>query len=146
MFEGSLGIQYLAFRKAVDTLPLILPELDLNEFTVHAHQSFSHFEAIGNNATLVEFDYEGGNTILTETANNIVQAYAETDLETALAQYDTELGLIREHLAAIAESWSAAADALEAAFNKADYTLPIVVGVGVVIVIAVVALTRRRAS
>ncbi|MFW9889241.1 MAG: hypothetical protein ACFFER_13730, partial [Candidatus Thorarchaeota archaeon] len=146
MFEASLGIQYLAFRTAVDALPLILPELDLSEFTEYACESFSHFEAIGDNASLVQLDYEGGNTILSETANNIVQAWAETDLETALAQYDTELASIREHLAAIAESWSSAADALEAAFDKADYTFQIIIGAGAIFVVAVVVLTRRRGS
>jgi hypothetical protein len=146
MFEASLGIQYLAFRKAVDALPPILPELDLSEFMEYASESLPHFEAIGDNASLVQLDYEGGNTILSETANNIAQAWAETDLETALAQYDTELASIREHLTAIAESWSAAADALEAAFNKADYTIPIVIGASVVIVIAIVVLVRRRGS
>ncbi|MHA2380703.1 MAG: BtrH N-terminal domain-containing protein [Candidatus Thorarchaeota archaeon] len=147
--EGFLGIQYLSFRGALATLPSLLPDLNLETFTSIGEESLSHFEAIGDNATMVDFDYSGGNTIVTQTIENIIAAYDTSgDLEAVLSQNDQQLNEIRDHLLAIANAWTAAAAALESAHSGGvDPTfLLIAAGSTIVVVVSVVLLRRRRAA
>jgi hypothetical protein len=145
--EGFLGIQYLSFRGALATLPSLLPDLDLDAFTDIGIESLSHFEAISDNATMVEYDYSGGKTILTQTFDDIISVYeASGDLQAALSQNELKLNEIQDHLMEIADAWTAAAAALESAYyGGVDILTPwIAVGGTCVIVASVVFVLRRR--
>jgi hypothetical protein len=144
--EGLLRIQYLSFRGALATLPSLLPDLNLETFTDIGKESLSHFEAISDNATMVDFDYSGGNTIVTQTFEDIIAAYDTSgDLEAALSQNDQQLNEIRDHLLAIADVWTAAAAALESAHSGGvDPTFPLIAAGGTIVVVVSVALLRRR--
>ncbi len=145
--EGFLGIQHLSFRGALATLPSLLPDLNLDDFTDIGRESLSHFEAISDNATMVDFDYSGGNTILTQTFDDIISAYETSgDLEAALSQNEVELNEIRDHLLEIADAWTAAAAALESAyFGEADVLTPLIAaGITCAIFVSVAFMRRRR--
>ena len=147
--EGFLGIQYLSFRGALATLPSLLPDLNLETFTSVGEESLCHFDAISDNATMVDFDYSGGNTIVTQTFENIIAAYDTSgDLEAALSQNDQQLNEIRDHLLAIADAWTAAAAALESAHSGGvDPAFALTAtGSTIVVVVSVVLLRRRRAA
>jgi len=145
--EGFLGIQYLSFRGALATLPSLLPDLNLEPFTDIGKESFPHFEAISDNATMVDYDYSGGNTILTQTFDDIISAYETSgDLEAALFQNEVKLNEIQDHLLAIADAWTAGAASLESAYyGGTDILLPlIVVSSTCIVVVSVVFILQRR--
>ncbi|MFW9845138.1 MAG: C39 family peptidase [Candidatus Thorarchaeota archaeon] len=145
--EMSFTLQYLSYREGLKAMPSILSELDLEAFSESANQALPHLAAFSENASLIDPYYAVNGTILTETFTNAALLYNDTDdLDGALDYYAQEFEDIGEHLLAIADSWSAAADALEAALFEADYTLPLVSGVSLVVVIAVLVLARRRSS
>ena len=150
MFEGYLDVQYLSFRSAVDVLPSLLPDLDLDEFVSICYSAFSHFEALSDNSTLIELDYSGGNTILTETFGGIASSCNSTtsgDIQAATTEYESELSQIRNHLTDIADIWDAAANALERALRGNETLAPVLVSFSIVgIVVLVVVITRRRSS
>ncbi|MFX1264551.1 MAG: BtrH N-terminal domain-containing protein [Promethearchaeota archaeon] len=146
--EGFLGIQYLSFRGALATLPSLLPDLDLEAFTDIGRESLSHFEAISDNATMVDYDYSGGNTILTQTFDDIISAYETSgNLEAALSQNEPKLNEIQDHLLAIADAWTAAAAALESAcYGAVDVLTPLIAAGSTCVVVVLVVFMRRRRS
>ena len=150
MFEGYLDVQYLSFRSAVDVLPSLLPDLDLDEFVSICHSAFSHFEALSDNSTMIELDYFGGNTIMTETFGGIASSCNSTtsgDIQAVATEYESELSQIRNHLTDIADFWDAAANALERALRGNETLAPVLVSFSIVgIVVLVVVITRRRSS
>ena len=150
MFEGYLDIQYLSFRSAVETVPGLLPDLDVEEFVSICQSAFPHFEALSDNSTMVELDYSGGNTIMTQTFGGIAASCNSTvsgNVHAAAMEYENELDEIRNHLTDIADLWDAAASTLEGALQD-DGTLRLVVMsfsmVGILVL--VVLFTRRRLS
>ena len=150
MFEGYLDIQYLSFRSAVDALPGLLPDLDLDEFVSICQSAFPHFEALSDNSTMVELDYSGGNTIMTETLGAIAASCNSTmsgDVHAAAMEYENELSQIRNHLTDIADLWDAAASTLACAFQDDGTLTLVVVSFSIVgILVLVVVFTRRISS
>ncbi|MFX0106760.1 MAG: C39 family peptidase [Candidatus Hodarchaeota archaeon] len=147
--EATLDLQYLSFRKALTTLPLLLPELDLTDFVEAGEHCFSDFEVLSDNSSLIDPYYQGGATILSETLIDAAMDYVESeDITESLSQYEEELSEIADHLEAIANAWSAAATALETAASGND-EVPVLIAGGVVIVFVVamvLVLFRRRVT
>jgi hypothetical protein len=95
---------------------------------------------------MVDYDYSGGNTIVTQTFEDIIDAYdISGDLEAAFSQNDLQLNEIRDHLHAIADAWTAAAAALESAHSGGvDPTFPLIAVGGTIVVVVSVSILRRR--
>jgi hypothetical protein len=145
--EMGLTLQYLSYREGLKVLPSMLTELDLEAFSESASQALPHLAVLSENASWIDAYYPVNGTIITQTFSNIADLYYETDdLGAALDQYDQELEDIRGHLLAIAETWIAAADALEAAFQGTDLTVQLVIASGLVVVIMVAVVLNRRRS
>ncbi len=145
--EGFLGIQYLSYRKALDALPALLSELDLRQFVEVGRQCLAQFDAISDNASMIEIGYAGGNSLLTQTFNRMADAHESAgNLQIAVNQNEENLNVIRNHLQSIANTWDAAADALEAALQGTDITVQLAIASGLIVVIAVVAVLYRRRS
>jgi hypothetical protein len=148
--ETSITLQYLAYRQALERLPSLLPDWDLQDVIVRGSEALSHFEALSDNTTLISFDlsnYSG--TVLWDTFIGLASDYDSShDLTTAVTSYTENLTIIASHLAAIADSWDALAQALRAALsgNPLDAMLPVAsaLTVMVVVAVAVVILRRRR--
>jgi hypothetical protein len=146
--EMGFTLQYLSYREGLKALPNILTELDLEAFSESASQALPHLAVLSENASWIDLYYPVNGTIVTRTFTNLADLYYETDdLEAALEQYDQEFEEIRGHLLAIADIWTAAADALERALQD-DGTLTLVIGSSSIvgIVVLVVVFIRRRSS
>ncbi|MFX1482160.1 MAG: hypothetical protein ACFFCP_03120, partial [Promethearchaeota archaeon] len=148
--EGFLAIQYLSFRAALEALPSLLPELELDDFVAAGTDAFQHFEALSDNASMVTPGYQGGATVTTQTFNSIAFDCQNTysgDVEAAVTENEHNLETIRNHLLAIADTWDAAANALDLALNgdsPAIFVLAVVVISGFVGVSSIVAYRRRK--
>lgn len=148
--EGFLSIQYLSYRTAIETLPLLLPNKDLDEFMSTSREALPHFEALSANSTMIEIDYYGGATITTFTFCNIASSCNSTtsgDVQAAVNEHDDDLDLIRGHLMKIADVWDAAADALERAL-EGDETTPLILlsATAIGIVVLAIIVVRRKSS
>ncbi|MGY5855247.1 MAG: C39 family peptidase [Candidatus Thorarchaeota archaeon] len=114
--ETSLTQQYATYRAAIDALPSVLPDLDLQEFVTEAELALEHFELFSDNSTLNTPFYPAGIKMVTETFEKIAYQYeyvSDGDLSSAASVYEEDLAEIRTHLIAIADAWDSAADALE---------------------------------
>jgi hypothetical protein len=145
--EGFLAIQYLSFRAALEFLPDILPDMDLDAFLVEGRKAFEHFDALSDNATMINLSYDGGATLTTETFNNIAYDCAYTyggDVDATAVENEEDLETIRNHLFAIADSWDAAAAALDGTLNNNSISTAVVVIIGVIACIGLVSVLVRR--
>ena len=148
--ETSLTQQYISYRAAIDVLPSVLPYLDLQEFVSEAELALEHFELFSDNSTVNTPFYTAGIKMMTKTFDNIAYQYEHVldgDLSSAVSVYEEDLAEIQTHLIAIANTWDAAADALERAIQGPG-TFPIVLlSTSIVgIVVLVVVFIRRRLS
>jgi hypothetical protein len=91
---------------------------------------------------------EDFDSLLTTTFVSISESYETSfDYELALDEYSEELNVIAEHLLAIADSWKATGEALQAALTSNGFSvIHATVSVGAVsaILIVLVILRRRR--
>jgi len=148
--ETSLTQQYEAYRAALDALPGLLTDLDLQEFVSEAEIALEHFEMFSDNSTANTPFYTAGIKMVTKTFDNIAFQYEHVldgDLSSAVSVYEEDLAEIRTHLIAIADAWDASADALERALQGAE-TFPTILlstSVGGIVVLALV-IIRRRSS
>jgi hypothetical protein len=146
--ETSLTQQYVSYRAAIDALPSVLPDLNLQKFVSEAELALEHFELLSDNSTVNTPFYTSGIKMVTKTFENIAYQYehvVDGDLSSAVSVYEADLAEIQTHLTAIANAWDAAADALERAING-DGTFPIVLLSTSIagIVVLVIVLFRRR--
>ena len=147
--EGSLALQHLSFLGAVQALPEMLPEFDLDEFVTACSVAIPHFEAISDDASLINIAYAGGASVTTNTFNRIAYDCQFTyggDVQSAVTDSEEDLDTLRNHLLAIADAWDVAADALDRAVNG-DVTALILGIVGTasfVSVVSVIVYRRRR--
>ena len=146
--ETSLTQQYESYRAAIDALPSVLPDLDLQEFVSEAELALEHFELFSDNSTVNTPFYTASIKMVTKTFDNIAIQYEHVldgNLSSAVSVYEEDLAEIQTHLTAIANAWDAAADALERALQGAG-TFPIVLvstSVAGIVVLAIVLLRRR---
>jgi hypothetical protein len=148
--EGHLSIQYLSYRSAIESLPSLLPDINLDEFVSTSQEALPHFESLSDNSTMIEIDYYGGATITTVTFCSIASSCNSTtsgDVHAAVNEYDADLDQIIKHLMEIADVWDAAADALERALQGPGIfpTVILSTSVGGIVVLALV-IIRRRSS
>jgi hypothetical protein len=131
--ETSLTLQYESYRAAIAALPSVLPNLNLQEFVSEGEIALEHFELFSDNSTVNTPLYAAGIKMATKTFDNIAFQYEQVldgDLSAAVSVYEEELAEIRTHLTAIANSWDAAANALDIALNG-DVTTLVVSIVGI---------------
>jgi hypothetical protein len=151
--EMFLTMQYHGYRNALDNIPDILPGVDLTEFIDAAEDAFLHYDELTCNesiTSLVGVNFR--ETLLFSTFEDIaVDFQTSGDLEGSISDHQDGLDEIRSHLFAIADSWDAAADALEEALDLPDdvepmgVSMPVVIGGSVIIILVVVfCLVRRR--
>ena len=148
--ETSLTQQYESYRAAIDALPSVLPDLDLQEFVSEAELALEHFELFSDNSTVNTPFYTASIKMVTKTFDNIAIQYEHVldgDFSSAVSVYEEDLAEIQTHLTAIANAWDAAADALERALQGPG-TFPIVLLSTSIagIVVLVVVFIRRRLS
>jgi hypothetical protein len=145
--EGSLTLQYLAYRSALEALPNLLPDLDLDPFLEAGRTALSYMAELSQNGTLTDiFIIENYDSLLTNTFMGIALDFQESgDLDTALDAYSEDIAQIAEHLLAIADAWDSAANALETAIssNPLDSPFLAIVGIGVVVIVIVIVARRR---
>jgi len=152
VFEMFLTTQYYSYKGALESLPNILPEVNLQDFLDAADDALPHFEALSHNASInsgaqVEFR----DSLIFGTFEDIALEFDSSgNLEGSIALYQEELDEIGEHLFAIADSWDAAADALEEVLDlqstePIESSLMVIAGgAGVIILVAAVMIFRRR--
>jgi len=151
--EMFLTIQYHGYHHGLDTIQDILPGLDLADFIDAADDAIPHFEVLTCNESVQSVvGAISRNTLLFSTFEEIASDFQSSgDLEGSIGNYQEGLDEIRAHLFAIADSWDAAADALEIALDLPDDTeplegsIPIVIGgAGVIILVVAICFVRRR--
>jgi hypothetical protein len=116
--ETRLTQQFAAYLAAIDTLPRLLLNLDLESFVSEGKLAFEHFELFSDNSTVNTPFYTGGVKMVTKTFENIAYQYEHVldgEISSAVSVYEEDLAEIRTHLISIADAWDAAADALERA-------------------------------
>ena len=146
--EVFLTLQYEAYLLAINALPDVLSDLNLDEFTKEGALAFTHFEAISNHSTLNNFFYTGGATLVSETFSSIAYQYEfvhDGDILASAIEYEEDLFEIRAHLTAIANAWDAAADALERELIGPGIPwIPSISGIGAITVLTIAIVTKRR--
>jgi hypothetical protein len=112
--ESTITLQYLSYRTAIERVPELMPDRDMQSFHDAAELALPHMDALSSNTSLV---FPGNlskiDGLVSTTFYDISQEYNSTgDLEGTLNDYATELGVISNHLLGIADSWAAAGNAL----------------------------------
>jgi len=164
--ETMMTLQYLSYRVALEALPDVMPNTDLNQFLEEGRAAFSHMEALSENRTLTDLYYlENSDSLLTNTFINMAMRYNSTeDLDTTLNAYEWSLGKIALQLVQIADAWKNAGEALRAALSGEPYPAvpnhqPLItaewmyvvgataaVGAGAFAVVIIVTLKRSRSA
>ncbi|MHA2189445.1 MAG: C39 family peptidase [Candidatus Thorarchaeota archaeon] len=147
--ESMIMLQYLSFRTALEALTGLMPDVDLTEVLETGRIALPHFDVLSDNRSMTDPFYgEDFDSLLTTTFVSISESYETSfDYELALDEYSEELNVIAEHLLAIADSWKATGEALQAALTSNGFSvIHATVSVGAVsaILIVLVILRRRR--
>jgi hypothetical protein len=144
--EAQVSLQYLSYRTGLESLPRLMPDVDLSDFMSAGRLALPHFEAIADNSTLVSPNnltaYTGPIASLFMT---ITDSYNSTgDLETVLTAHQTALNEISNHLLGIADSWLAAGNALAEIWSNDPFVIfgPFIVAaafaVGALVVVVII--------
>jgi hypothetical protein len=148
--ENRLTQHYASYRAALDALPSVLSDLDLQEFVSEGELALEHFEVFSDNSTVNTPFYTGGVKLVTKTFEKIAYQYEyefDGDLSSAASVYEEDLAEIRTHLIAIADAWDSAADALERALHGEGTFPMILLSTSIVgILVLVIVIVRRRTS
>ncbi|MFW9925383.1 MAG: C39 family peptidase, partial [Candidatus Thorarchaeota archaeon] len=144
--ETTLTQQFAAYQAAIDALPRLLPDLDLEIFVSECKLAFEHFELFSDNSTVNTPFYTGGEKMVTRTFENIANQYVlGGDLSSAVSVNEEDLAEIRNHLTAIADIWDTAADALERALQGPEPPPIILLSTSIAgIVVLVIVICRRK--
>lgn len=146
--EQHMTLQSISFRAALQSLPEILPDFDLDAFVEAGSPAIEHFDVMTSNTSLNDIFYEGGESLLTQCFHNLAyqcENMTDGNLLEACEAVEDELSEIRAHLVAIADAWDSAANALESALSG---SLPVptimAMGISLAMVVVVVVLIKRR--
>ncbi|KXH70526.1 MAG: hypothetical protein AM326_04300 [Candidatus Thorarchaeota archaeon SMTZ-45] len=147
--EFSLTQQCESYRAAIDALPSVLPDLDLQDFVSEARLALEHFELFADNSTVNTPFYTAGRKLVTQAFENIAYQYEHVldgDLSSAVSVYHEELAEIQIHLTAIADVWDAAAGVLERALQGLRIPPIILLSTSIagIIVLVIVFVRRKR--
>lgn len=112
--EAQVSLQYLSYRTGLESLPGLMPDVDLSDFLSAGRMALPHFEAITDNSTLVS---PNNLTAYVGPVASLFISMAETynstgDLEAVLTDHENTLNEISGHLLGIADSWLAAGNEL----------------------------------
>jgi len=144
--ETYLTLQHQAYRAALYALPRLLPNLGFDDFISAGEPAIAHLEMFSDNSTMNTPFYPAGIKLASKTFYNIASQYeTDGDLSSAISMYEEDLSDIRTHLGAIADTWDAAADALERELTGPG--LPFIFsvsGTGAIVVLTAAVISRRR--
>ena len=112
--EAQVTLQYLSYRTALESLPALMPEIDLTAFIAAGEEALPAFDNIADNSTLI---FPGNLTEMTgfvaTTFLEMAEAFnASGDIDATLAAYETTIDSISSDLLTIADSWRDAGNAL----------------------------------
>jgi hypothetical protein len=149
--EVMMTMQYLAFRGALDSLPNLLPSLDLQAFLEEAAEALPHMDTLSHNDSITSgITVKTRDTLLYNTFFGMADSFESShDLDAAIREYSDELDEISTHLVAVADAWQAAGQALSNELERAQ-TLPngnliVVIGGGAsILIIGVIIVVWRR--
>lgn len=148
--ETRLTQQYESYRAAIDALPGVLPDLDLQDFVSEAREALEHFELFADNSTVNTPFYAAGVKLATKTFGDIAHQYEyifDGDLSSAVSAHEEDLADIQTHLAAIADVWDAAAGVLERALQGPGISPIILLSTSITgIIVLVIVFARRKTS
>jgi hypothetical protein len=150
--EVMMTMQYLAYRSSIDSLPNLLPSIDLEEFLDEASKALPHMEALSHNASITSgIDVISRDTILYSTFFGMAASFeASHDLDGALNEFTDELDEIAVHFFAIADAWKAAGESLFNELEKSqsiiDYDLIVAIsgGASIFVIGVIIGLWKRR--
>jgi len=151
--EMFLTIQYHGFLHGLETIQDILPGVDLTDFIDAAVDAIPHFKILTSNSSIRSLvGAISRNTLLYSTFEDIALDFQTSgNLEESIGNQQEQLDEIRAHLFAIADSWDAAADALELALDLPDNPEPlggsmsvVIGGSGILVLIVAIWIVRRR--
>ncbi len=119
-FEQSMTLQYLSYRTALTTIPRLLPDINLTQFTHMASEALTHMDALSNNNSLTDiFSPPDVDSSFVGTFIAIVNSYDESNnMTAAIAEHAENLSEIAQHLLVIADSWKDASQALDDALSR----------------------------
>jgi hypothetical protein len=149
--EVGMTLQYLSYRAALESLPNLLPDIDLNQFLEAGRLALPHMEILSDNSSII--DQTAGfnrDSLLMSTFNGIADSYESSlNIDEALGEYSENIEEIVNHLLEIADFWKSAGDALSIAVGRTQQSLlgqmtMIAAGVCVVFVVIVVVIRRRN--
>lgn len=114
--EVMMTMQYLAYRSSLESLPEIVPSMNLQLFLDKAAAALPHMEALSHNASITSgIDIISHDSLLYNTFFGMAETFEIShDLEEAISQYSEELVEISQHFIAIADAWESAGVALSA--------------------------------
>ncbi|MGY5864144.1 MAG: C39 family peptidase [Candidatus Thorarchaeota archaeon] len=152
--EMMITMQYHAFRGSLDSLPDLLPSMDLQAFLDAASEALPHMDALSHNDTVkMSINIPSRDTLLYNTFFGMADSFDTTwDLDASISEFSDELEEISGHLIAIADAWKAAGETLSVELGGSPGLLTgdltVVFGGGAVILIvgAIIVIWRRRRS
>lgn len=152
--ELMMTMQYMAYRGSLDSLPDLLPSIDLQDYINEAEEALPHMDALSHNASITSgIGVISRDTLLYNTFFDMADSFESShDLDAAISEFSEELDEIAGHFFAIADAWKAAGEALSRELEMSQ-TIPgdnlvIVVGggVGILIIGAVLVYWKRKSS
>ena len=149
--EVMMTMQTAAYRGSLNSLPDLLPSMDLQEFLDEASEALPHMDALSHNASITSgISVIPRDTILYNTFFEMASSFESShDLDGAISEFSEELDEIAEHLFAIADAWRAAGQILESMTESPellpDGNLIVVIGGGAgVLIIGVICVMLKR--
>ncbi|MHA2601177.1 MAG: C39 family peptidase [Candidatus Thorarchaeota archaeon SMTZ1-83] len=112
--EVMMTMQYHAYRGALDSLPDLLPSIELGAFIEESSEALSHMDALSHNSSITSgIEVISRDTILYNTFYGMAASFESShDLDEAISEFTEELHEIAGHLFAIADAWKAAGETL----------------------------------
>ena len=150
--EIMMTMQYHAYRSSLDSLPDLLPSIDLGVFLDEASEALPHMEALSHNASIISgINIISRDTNLYNTFFGMAESFESShDLNGAINEFTEELNEIAGHFFAIADAWKRAGEALSNELERSqsiiDHNLIVVIGGGASILLigVIFVLWRQR--
>ncbi|MFW9786458.1 MAG: BtrH N-terminal domain-containing protein [Candidatus Thorarchaeota archaeon] len=151
--EAQTTLQYLSYRTALESFPLLVPGIDLTSFIDAGQDALPAFANLADNSSLI---FPGNISQATGFVSNTFLDLAESfnasrDIDAAIVPFESTLNAISADLLIIADSWKAAGDALAEIWPNDFLTVygPVIVvasGVVAILIIGVVLWMKRKPS
>ncbi len=148
--ESMMTHQYLSYRTALEVLPELLPDADLDVFIERGSDALPHMASLSHNESLTSLGaLPTHDSLLMNTFMGIALRYNDTgNLRASITEYSEDISTISGHLLAIADSWRDAADALATELDlsvgaSSDSMAVLVVGVSIIVVVTIAMIFRK---